>query len=132
MSQATIFLIEEDDETRGLLVASLKRQGYSVLLALDEEDAMERVSGGRLQADLVLVNLVGKVPAEVLMLGRRIRSHAELRAGTPLVVMAEKYGPDLEGTDVQVGENDWITYLENGEQLDRLLARLTSKLDLNS
>ena len=126
MSRVTIFLIEEDDETRRLLAANFKRQGYRVLLALDEEDALERVSGGRLQADLVLVNLVGKPPAEVLVIGRRIRSYAELDAGTPLVVMAEKYGPDLEGTDVQVGENDWITYPENGEQLDRLLARLTS------
>ena len=132
MRRATIFLIEEDDETRRLLVANLKRQGYRVLLAVDEEDARDRVSGGRLRADLVLVNLVGKPPSEVLEIGRRIRSCAELRGGTPLVVMAEKYGPDLEGTDVQAGENDWITYPEDGEQLERLLARLTPELDPNS
>jgi DNA-binding response OmpR family regulator len=125
MSTITIFLVEEDDETRRLLVHTLKKQGYRVLLALDEEDASERVSGGRLQADLILVNLVGKTPVEVLAIGRRIRSRAELPAGTPLVVMAEKYGPDLEGTDVQAGDTDWITYLEGGEQLERLLARLT-------
>jgi DNA-binding response OmpR family regulator len=132
MSRATIFLIEEDDETRRLLVASLKGQGYRVLLAVDEEDAMERAGGGRLEADLVLVNLVGKAPEEAIVSGRRIRGHAELSAGTPLVVLAEKYGPDLEGTDVQVGENEWITYPENGEQLERLLARLTAGLDPDS
>jgi hypothetical protein len=41
--------------------------------------------------------------------------------------MAEKYGPDLEGTDVNVSENDWITYPEDAEQLERLLARLLDK-----
>jgi hypothetical protein len=38
--------------------------------------------------------------------------------------MAEKYGADLEGTDAHVGDNDWITYLEDGAQLRALLARL--------
>jgi hypothetical protein len=47
---------------------------------------------------------------------------------TPLVVMAETYGQDLEGTDVNVSGNDWITYLEDGEQLRRLLPRLLPKV----
>jgi hypothetical protein len=38
--------------------------------------------------------------------------------------MAEKYGADLEGTDVNVESNDWITYLEDHDQLKNLLARL--------
>jgi hypothetical protein len=42
---------------------------------------------------------------------------------TPLVVIAEKYGPELEVADVNVGGNDWITYLEDHEQLENLLGR---------
>jgi hypothetical protein len=38
--------------------------------------------------------------------------------------MAEKYGKDLEGTDVNVSGNDWITYLEDHDQLRNLLSRL--------
>ena len=125
--QATIFLVEEDDETRPLLRGNLQSYGYRVIVALDEEDALERVGGGHVQADLVLVNLVGKSPEEVLNIGRRIREHAKYDGHTPLVVMAEKYGEDLEGTDVNVSGNDWITYPEDAEQVRELLARLLSK-----
>lgn len=125
-NQATIFLVEEDDDTRPLLKHNLQRYGYRVLVALDEEDALERMSGGHVQADLILVNLVGKSAEEVLHIGRRIREHAKNDGHSPLVVLAEKYGPDVEGTDVNVSGNDWITYLEDADQLQNLLARLLS------
>jgi DNA-binding response OmpR family regulator len=125
--QATIFLVEEDDQTRPLLRHNLQRHGYRVIIALDEEDALERVGGEHVQADLVLINLVGKSPEDALQTGRRIRAHAKYDGHIPLVVMAEKYGEDLEGSDVNVSENDWITYLEDAEQLQNLLARLLSK-----
>jgi DNA-binding response OmpR family regulator len=125
--QPTIFLVEEDDDARPILKSNLKRDGYGVLLALDEDDALDRVSGGRLSADLILVNLVGKAPEESLLIGRRIRQYGEFKSHTPLIIMAEKYGQDLEGTDVNVSDNDWITYLENHEQLQRLLRSLTAK-----
>src|SRR5215207_7797288 len=120
----TIFLVEEDDDTRPVLKHNLQAAGYSVIIALDEEDALERVNGGHVQADLVLMNLIGKSPAEALAAGRRIREHAKYDGHTPLVVMAEKYGREVEGTDVNAGGNDWITYLEDHEQKTNLLARL--------
>lgn len=119
-----IFLVEEDDDTRPILKHNLQTDGYRVVLALDEEDALERVNGNGFQADLLLVNLVDKSIEDVLNAGRRIRTHAKYDGHTPLVVMAEKYGADLEGTDVNVGSNDWVTYLEDHEQLKNLLARL--------
>ena len=54
----TIFLLEEDDETRRPLVSNLHAYGYRVVVAVDEEDALERVGG--VDADLLLVNLVGR------------------------------------------------------------------------
>jgi DNA-binding NtrC family response regulator len=122
-NQRTIFVIEEDDETRPLLKANLRAYGYRVLLALDEEDARERVRGG-LRADLILVNLVGKTAAQAVEAGRAVRAHSRFDGRTPLVVMAEHYGPDLEGTSVNVGGNDWIIYPEDHHQLKNLLARL--------
>ena len=127
-NRRTIFLVEEDDDTRPILKQNLQTDGYRVLLALDEEDALERVNGNGAHADLVLVNLVDKSLEEALAAGRRIRTHAKYDGYTPLVVMAEKYGADLEGTDVNVGSNDWITYLEDHEQLKNLLARLLPNL----
>lgn len=125
-SQTIILLIEEDDDTRPMLKRSLQADGYRVLLAVDEEDALERVGGdGHLNADLMLINLVGKLPEEVLAIGRKIRERANYDEHTPLVVMAEKYSQDLEGIDDNVGGNDWIVYLEDADQLKKLLARLT-------
>lgn len=124
-NRATIFLIEEDDDTRPVLKSNLQRDGYHVIVALDEEDALERVGGTGVHADLVLVNLVGKRAEELLAVGRRVREHAKYDGHTPLVVMPEKYGKDVEGTDVNVEGNDWIMYLgEEPNQLKNLLARL--------
>jgi CheY-like chemotaxis protein len=126
-NRRTILLVEEDDETRRVLKANLQTDGYRVLLALDEEDAFDRVGGGGVPADLVLINLVGKAPEVTLAVGRRIRAHAKYDGRTPLVVIAEKYGRDVEGTDVNVGGNDWITYPEDHKQLRNLLARLLNQ-----
>jgi CheY-like chemotaxis protein len=123
----TIFLLEEDDETRVPLVGNLRRYGYRVITALDEEDALQRVEGGHVAADLILVNLVGKSVDDLLNVGRRIREHARYDGNTPLVGMPEKYGKDVEGTDVKVGDNEWITYPEDPDQLKNLLARLLNK-----
>jgi DNA-binding response OmpR family regulator len=128
---ATIFLVEEDNDTRSVLKSNLQGYGYRVLVALDEEDAFERVSGGDIQADLVLVDTVGISLEAALSFGRGIRAQAGHDGHTPLVVMAEKYGPDVEGTDVNVADNDWITYLELPGQLKNLLARLTDKLAIH-
>lgn len=121
----TILLIEEDDETRTLLVQNLRGYGYRVVVALDGADAIERVAGGGVPADLVLVNLVGKAADEVLAVGRRVREQARYDGRTPLVVMPERYGKDVEGTEVNVAGNDWVFYRgEESGQLRNLLARL--------
>lgn len=124
----TIFFVEEDEDTRIVMKESLTRYGYHVSVAIDEEDAIERIDSGQLKPDLMLVDLVGKSTEDSLQTGRRIREHTKFNGHTPLVVMAEKYGKDVEGTDVNVGGSDWIVYLgEELEQLQNLLRRLTSQ-----
>jgi DNA-binding response OmpR family regulator len=126
--QPTIFFVEEDEDTRIVLKESLTRYGYHVSVAIDEEDAIDRISNSQLKPDLVLVDLVGKSTEDSLQTGRRIREHMKCNGYTPLIVMAEKYGRDIEGTDVNVGGDDWIVYLgEDLEQLQNILRRLTSQ-----
>lgn len=126
-TQPIILLVEEDDETRSLLRRTLQKDGYRLLLAVDEADALDRLGDGQTRADLILINLVGKTPGEVLQTGQRIREHGKYDGATPVVVLAEKYGEDLEGMDVNVGSNDWITYPAEAAQLHNLLARLTAR-----
>lgn len=123
VSDPTVFLIEEDSDARFLLRESLKADGYKVSLAIDEEDALERARSGCVKADLILINLLGKSIDEVLETGRNICRTGRL--SVPLVVIAQNYGEDLAGTNVQINENEFVTYLEDGGQLFSLVSRLT-------
>jgi CheY-like chemotaxis protein len=120
----TILLVEEDDEVRPLLSQNLRNQGYHVIVALDEADAIERTTGGSFCPDLILLNQVGRSIQEYAVMGQRISKSAGIDGNTPIIVMAEQYGADMEGKDVQVDETEYVTYLEDGQQLINLLHRL--------
>lgn len=124
----TIFFVEEDNNARRSLTKSLRELGYRVLVSTDLEDALEWTSGtSYIHADLVLINLLGKLPEEALTIGRRLREHSKYDGHTPLVVMPEKVPQDLQGTDERVSDLEWICYYEDIEQLKRLLTRLLNK-----
>ncbi len=120
----TILLVEQDDETRSLLKYNLRNRGYRAIIALDEEDAIARTGDGRECPDLILLSQYLLPLDEVINIGRRIRQDAGFPSGTPLVVMAERYGADMEGKDVRVSDGEYVTYLEDGEQLMNLLHRI--------
>ena len=125
--KATIFFVETEDGTRRLLKRGLRDCGYRVLAAEDVEEALEGAEYGLARADLILLGPLGKNTEESLDIGRRIRGHAKHNGDTPLVVMAEKYGEDVEGTEAHVGGNDWIFYPgDEPHQLRNMLARLTA------
>jgi len=124
MPKETIFLIEGDDHARPIFRNELKRLGYRVSLAVDEEDALERAERRALAADLMLIGLPKDTPAGVLEVARNIFRVGNLNA--PIVVIATSYGSDLEGTDVKISESEYITYLHEPDQLPNLLLRLLS------
>ena len=120
----TILMIELDDDTRPILKNNLRNRGYRVIEALEEEDAIALARGVRDRPKPILLNQVKLTIDEFLNMGRRIREGAELKSSTPIVVMAEWYGVGMEGKDVKVGESEYVTYLEDGQQLINLLYRL--------
>jgi len=120
----TILMIELDDDTRPLLKQNLHNWGYHVIVALEEEDAIALARGVREPPELILLNQVQLSLDEFINMGLRIRQGAELPSTTPVIVTAERYGEDMEGKDVKVGESEYVTYLEDGEQLINLLHRL--------
>ena len=120
----TILMLELDDEMRPLLKRSLYEWGYRVSMALEEEDAIAIARGGRAHPRLILLNQVDLSIDEFVNMGRRIREGAELLSSTPIVVMAEQYGKDMEGKNIKVGENEYVIYREDAEQLMHLLHRL--------
>lgn len=124
--QPTILAIEQDDRTRPLLKHNLCSQGYRVLLALDFEDALERAWGRREPPDAILINQFNIPIEEAMNMGRYVRASAGFPSHTPIVVLAESYGVELEGKDIKVGASEYVTYLEDGQQLLNLLHRLFS------
>ena len=119
-----ILMLEWDDDTRPLLKQNLRACGSRVVVALEEEDEIALARGVRDRPDLILINQVDLSIDDFLNMGQRIRQGAGLSRRTPIVVMAEQYGEDMEGKDVQVSESEYVTYLEDGEQLKSLLYRL--------
>lgn len=124
--QPKILAIEQDDRTRPLLKHNLCSQGYHVLLALDFEDALERVWGRREPPDAILINQFNLPLEETVNQGRYVRESAGFPSHTPIIVIAERYGADLEGKDIKVGASEYVTYLEDAQQLLNLLHRLCS------
>ena len=124
----TIFLIEEDNHARPILTKNLRDLGYRVLVSTNLDDAVEWMDSSEyIHADLLLINLIDKVPEEVLSIGRRLRERCKYDGNTPIVVMPEKVPVNVEGTNERVNDLDWICYYEDADQLQRLLARLLDK-----
>ncbi|HEX8194625.1 MAG TPA: response regulator [Pyrinomonadaceae bacterium] len=123
MTEPTIFLLENDDDTRPIFKELLIKKGYKVILAVDQNDALQRVDDGLVKSDLILVNLLGKSEEETLSFGRTLRQNAKINV--PVIVIAAKYDEELEGTIAQVGDIDYIVYLGTGEEFLDLLSGLT-------
>jgi DNA-binding response OmpR family regulator len=123
MNKPIIFLLEEDDHTRSLLNATLRNRGYGIMLSASKDEALLRANDGLSKADLVLVDLVRTSAEETLNFGRMLLESAKSNAS--LVIIAAIYGDELAGTISQVGENEYIVYLETGEELFDLLSSLS-------
>lgn len=123
----TLFVVEEDNNARQSLTRNLRKFGYRLLVAADMEDAIDWVRGSDyIHADLLLLDLIGKLPEEAVSVGQHLRAAANYDSQTPLVVMPEKVTKDVEGTNQNVSGNDWICYYEDADQLQRLLVLLLS------
>ncbi len=114
-----ILVVEDVHETRDGIEKLLKVDGYRVMLARDELDAIE--SAQRQRPDLILVSLAG-LPSEVLGSGRRIRESAAAGDDVPVVIFCFDEIP--EGAEVAIGKNVHIAQPDNFNQLRRLLSRL--------
>lgn len=118
-----ILLVEDDDDARPGMRRMLEAEGYRVLVTIDERDAHELTGSAQAHADLILLDQ-GMSPEETLAAGRRIRDRSEHCRTAPVVVIASDYEDSEEGTDDQITSGEWVTYLEDAEQLRALLNRL--------
>jgi CheY-like chemotaxis protein len=123
-SSPRIFVLEPDDDVRPLLKYNLQAWGYRVVIAFDETDAMQRTQGKQNRFDLILINQAEQTIGQCMLVGCQIRASTEHDRHIPILIMAERYGSDLEGQDIQVGDHEYVSYLEDGQQLKVMLQRL--------
>jgi two-component system, OmpR family, KDP operon response regulator KdpE len=98
----TVLLVEDDDETRAVLVRELHGRGYRTIEAADGAAALERWEARR--PDIVLLDL-GLPDIDGLQLIRRMRRDAR----TPIVILSGRYEEREKVEALERGADDYVT-----------------------
>jgi two-component system KDP operon response regulator KdpE len=99
---ATVLVVEDDDEVRGVLVRELGSRGYRVQDAADGRAALERWEASR--PDVVLLDL-GLPDMDGLEVIRRIRRDAM----TPIVILSARFAEREKVEALERGADDFVT-----------------------
>ena len=114
-----ILVVEDVYETRAGIDTLLKANGYRVVFARADGEAINSTRAER--PDLILVSGAG-LPNNVLVKARRVRKEAGVDDEIPVVVFCAQ---DIsEGEEVAIGGNVYLTNPDNFNQLRSLVARL--------
>ena len=111
---ATVLVVEDDAETRAVLVRELGSRGYRTQEAADGRSALERWEASR--PDVVLLDL-GLPDLDGLDVIRRIRRDAM----TPIVILSGRYAEREKVEALDRGADDYVT---KPFGLDELHARI--------
>jgi two-component system, OmpR family, KDP operon response regulator KdpE len=98
----TVLIVEDDDETRAVLVRELTGRGYRTTEAANGRTALERWEARR--PDVVLLDL-GLPDMDGLQLIRRIRRDAR----TPIVILSGRYEEREKVEALERGADDYVT-----------------------
>lgn len=117
-----ILVVEDVYETRAGIDTLLKANGYRVVFARVEGEAIYSTRSER--PDLILVSGAA-LPNNVLVEVGRMRNEAAVGDEVPVVVFCAQDIP--EGEEVAIGGNVYLTNPDNFNQLRGLVARLLPK-----
>ena len=99
---ATVLVVEDDDETRAVLVRELGSRGYRITEAADGRSALERWEASRPDVVLLDLGLPDMDGQEVI---RRIRRDAM----TPIVILSGRYAEREKVEALERGADDYVT-----------------------
>ena len=118
-----VLVVEDIEETACLIEKMLKKSGYCVTLARNEEDAIFRARFH--SPDLMLMSL-GMGPERLLATALRVRRQARLSQDVAVVIFCIPTIP--EGAEMEVDKNVYLTRPDNFNQLRGLLHRLLCRV----
>jgi DNA-binding response OmpR family regulator len=114
-----ILVVEDIEETRDGIEKLLKADGYRVESARKAEEAILKAK--RQPPDLLLVSLGGST-AEIIQVAQEIRQDAGLAEEVSIVIFCIK--EVIEGEEMAIGHNIYLTKPDNFNQLRLFLRRL--------
>ena len=117
--RSIILVLEDVEEIRDGIEKLLKADGYRVIPARSEADAIAQAKCEH--PSLILVSL-GGAEAAVIAAARRVRDGAGLSETVPIVIFGSPTRP--EGAEVEIGLDTYVTCPDNFDQLRALLRRL--------
>ncbi len=118
-----VMVVEDFEDNRFMMRRLLEMSGYSVVEAMNGEEAVEIAR--REQPNLILMDL--SLPLlDGLAATRRIRQYAELR-DVPIVAVSAHDTADFHADALAAGCNDYVTKPIDFDQLESLLIRLLPK-----
>ena len=118
----TILLVEDDQEIRAYMRRFLEDLGYEVAQAINEQDSLS-LSNDPVCVHLILMNQ-RMVSDDALAAGRRIRTQVNVSSSAPVIVLPFEFRTEMEGTNENMGGQDYKSYMTSEHQLEDLLAGL--------
>jgi DNA-binding response OmpR family regulator len=121
-SHPVVLFVEDTEEIRDLLAKMLKKDGYCVDLARNEEDAIWRARSR--SPDLILMSLNLELE-QLVATARRIRDQADLGSQVAVVIFCVPTMP--EGAEWEIHDNVYAIRPDNFDQLRHFLHQLLHK-----
>lgn len=115
MTQPTVFVVEDDVDTREMLARFLELEGFAVETAANGRQALERLEAGT-PASIILLDLM--MPVMDGWQFRREQARHETLSKIPVIVVS------AAGRD-RIAQIDADAYLSKPVDLEELLARIT-------
>jgi CheY-like chemotaxis protein len=118
-SGASVLVLEEDQELRDGIAALLRSDGYRVITARDEDEAILRTQSE--QPDLILACVSGS-EIDTIAKARQTRERTQPSQNTPIVIFSASSIP--EGEEKELPDRIYLTRPEHFNQVRSLLRRI--------
>jgi len=128
MERARIIIIDDDPDITEAMKVVLEKQGYSVDIAKDGSEGMERIKAA--SPNLIILDVIMNKPDEGFLLSRELKSNPKYKQIPILMItsIGQKVGLDFESA---AGDETWLPvegFLNKPVKPDTLLEKVKTLL----
>ena len=128
MARARIIIIDDDPDITEAMKVVLEKHGYSVDIANDGSEGMNRIKAT--SPDLIILDVIMNTPDEGFVLSRELKSNPKYKQIPILMItsIGQKVGLDFESA---AGDETWLPvngFLNKPVKPDELLEKVKTLL----